>query len=259
MTRRRRLDAELVRRELSARWECGELIISGRVTVGGAPAPSLSAGRPRRPIGVAGEGPRFVVAAVKLDAALDQFAIDVAGLRVIDTGSSTGGFTDCVLQRCRRSSPLMLAETSCTSGSGPPRVTVHERTNIRHADPGRSVAPGRSSSLSLHLRSYGRQSSGRLLRRRRSSSWSSHSSKPASTSDRGRGVIETLPSGRERWTRRPMRCRAPGNHPGDHGFADHGWRRQRRVSRPRSPWSREMALETWHAARDVVVAEAEVR
>ena len=35
----------------------------------------------------------------KLDAALDAFGIDVAGRRVLDAGASTGGFTDCVLQR----------------------------------------------------------------------------------------------------------------------------------------------------------------
>ena len=35
----------------------------------------------------------------KLDAALDAFGIDVVGLRVLDAGASTGGFTDCLLQR----------------------------------------------------------------------------------------------------------------------------------------------------------------
>lgn len=45
-------------------------------------------------------GPRFVSrGGFKLEAALEHFAIDVTGLRVIDVGSSTGGFTDCVLQR----------------------------------------------------------------------------------------------------------------------------------------------------------------
>ncbi len=48
------------------------------------------------------EGPpaRFVGrGAEKLDHALDQFAIDVTGLRLLDAGASTGGFTDCALQR----------------------------------------------------------------------------------------------------------------------------------------------------------------
>jgi 23S rRNA (cytidine1920-2'-O)/16S rRNA (cytidine1409-2'-O)-methyltransferase len=36
---------------------------------------------------------------LKLEAALEQFRLDVAGLRCIDVGASTGGFTDCLLQR----------------------------------------------------------------------------------------------------------------------------------------------------------------
>lgn len=35
----------------------------------------------------------------KLDAALDHFGLDVRGMRVLDAGLSTGGFTDCLLQR----------------------------------------------------------------------------------------------------------------------------------------------------------------
>jgi len=35
----------------------------------------------------------------KLEAALDQFGIDVKGLHALDSGISTGGFTDCLLQR----------------------------------------------------------------------------------------------------------------------------------------------------------------
>ena len=35
----------------------------------------------------------------KLEAALDHFGVDVTGKRVLDSGISTGGFTDCLLQR----------------------------------------------------------------------------------------------------------------------------------------------------------------
>lgn len=46
------------------------------------------------------EEPKFVSrAGLKLEKALDYFKIDVAGLTVLDAGISTGGFTDCLLQR----------------------------------------------------------------------------------------------------------------------------------------------------------------
>ena len=47
-----------------------------------------------------GPPPRFVSrGGEKLDAALEHFAIDVGGKRALDAGASTGGFTDCLLQR----------------------------------------------------------------------------------------------------------------------------------------------------------------
>ena len=49
---------------------------------------------------VAGDGPRFVSrAGNKLAAALDRFDVAVAERHAVDIGSSTGGFTDCLLQR----------------------------------------------------------------------------------------------------------------------------------------------------------------
>ena len=102
MSGRRRLDAELVRRSLApSRTEAQRLIEAGRVTVGGAPAlkpaRQVEAGDA---IAIAGPPRRFVSrGGEKLEAALEQFGLDVAGLRVLDAGASTGGFTDCVLQR----------------------------------------------------------------------------------------------------------------------------------------------------------------
>jgi len=47
--------------------------------------------------------PRFVSrGGFKLEAALEHFKIDLAGLRVLDVGASTGGFTDCALQHGAR-------------------------------------------------------------------------------------------------------------------------------------------------------------
>lgn len=71
---------------------------------------------------------------LKLAGALDAFAIDVRGLLVLDVGASTGGFTDCVLQRGAR------AVIAVDVGYGQfawslrqdPRVTLLERVNVRH-------------------------------------------------------------------------------------------------------------------------------
>ena len=100
--RRRRLDTEMVRRGMAAsRGEAQRLIESRRVTVGGAPA--VKAARlvhAGEAVEVAGDPPRYVSrGGHKLEAALDAFGISVAGLRAIDVGASTGGFTDCLLQQ----------------------------------------------------------------------------------------------------------------------------------------------------------------
>ena len=52
------------------------------------------------PILLVADPPRFVGrGGHKLDAALEEFGLDVAGMVALDAGSSTGGFTDCLLQR----------------------------------------------------------------------------------------------------------------------------------------------------------------
>jgi 23S rRNA (cytidine1920-2'-O)/16S rRNA (cytidine1409-2'-O)-methyltransferase len=70
---------------------------------------------------------------LKLEHALDAFGLDVAGRRALDVGASTGGFTDCLLQRG-------VAEVTCVdvaygqlswSLRTDPRVTVLERCNAR--------------------------------------------------------------------------------------------------------------------------------
>ena len=102
MTARRRLDAELVRRGLVAsRAEAQAAVDAGRVTVarraGLKPARLVA---PDEPVVVLGPPRRFVSrGGDKLDAALDHFAVDVTGRRALDAGASTGGFTDCLLQR----------------------------------------------------------------------------------------------------------------------------------------------------------------
>jgi len=74
---------------------------------------------------------------LKLEAALDQFAVDVKGKVLLDVGASTGGFTDCLLQR--GAERVIAADV----GYGQlhwkirqdPRVMVLEKTNIRHLKP----------------------------------------------------------------------------------------------------------------------------
>ncbi len=73
---------------------------------------------------------------LKLEAALDHFRINPAGMTVMDVGSSTGGFTDCMLKRgagrvyCIDVGYGQLA----WSLRNDPRVTVIERANIRHLE-----------------------------------------------------------------------------------------------------------------------------
>ena len=73
----------------------------------------------------------------KIEKALDYFAIDPAGLTVMDVGASTGGFTDCLLRRGA------VKVYSIDVGYGQlawslrqdPRVKCMERTNIRYVTP----------------------------------------------------------------------------------------------------------------------------
>jgi 23S rRNA (cytidine1920-2'-O)/16S rRNA (cytidine1409-2'-O)-methyltransferase len=76
----------------------------------------------------------------KLDAALDRFPIVVSGRHCLDAGASTGGFTDCLLIR---GAATVLAVDVGYGQLHPrlredDRVTVRERTNIRHLESGPS-------------------------------------------------------------------------------------------------------------------------
>ena len=73
----------------------------------------------------------------KLQTALDAFQQDVTGCKCIDVGSSTGGFTDCLLQAGAASVACVDVNYGQLAHSLriDPRVSVFERTNIRTADP----------------------------------------------------------------------------------------------------------------------------
>ena len=91
-----------------------------------------------QPVELVGPPSRFVGrGGDKLDAALDRFAVLVAGRRCLDAGASTGGFTDALLQR--GAAEVVAVDV----GRGQlherlrrdPRVVVRERTNVRDLDP----------------------------------------------------------------------------------------------------------------------------
>ncbi len=133
---RRRLDTELVRRGLVAsRARAVAEIQAGRVVVSGAPASKAATlVAPAQPIAVLGPPPRFVGrGGEKLAAALERFGVEVAGRRALDAGASTGGFTDCLLQRGATSVVAVdvgygqLHERLRADA----RVVVRERTDIR--------------------------------------------------------------------------------------------------------------------------------
>jgi 23S rRNA (cytidine1920-2'-O)/16S rRNA (cytidine1409-2'-O)-methyltransferase len=140
VTVRRRLDAELVRRGmLGSRRQAVEAIAAGGVGVAGTPAPA-----PTRlvaadePIQISGDPPRFVSrGGDKLAAALDRFEIEVGGRRALDAGASTGGFTDCLLQAGAVHVDAVDVGRGQLAWSlrDDPRVTVRERTNVRHLQP----------------------------------------------------------------------------------------------------------------------------
>ena len=80
---------------------------------------------------------------LKLRGALDAFGFDPAGLRCIDVGCSTGGFTDCLLQA--GAAHVVAVDVGYGDFAWKlrqdPRVKLFERTNIRTADPEELGAP----------------------------------------------------------------------------------------------------------------------
>jgi 23S rRNA (cytidine1920-2'-O)/16S rRNA (cytidine1409-2'-O)-methyltransferase len=139
--RRRRLDLELVRRgHAESRQQAQQLIDAGLVLVGGAAADKPARlVAPGDPVQVLGPPARFVGrGGEKLAAALQRFDLDVVGARALDAGSSTGGFTDALLQAGAASvvavdvGRAQLHERLRADR----RVDVREQTDIRHVRAG---------------------------------------------------------------------------------------------------------------------------
>jgi 23S rRNA (cytidine1920-2'-O)/16S rRNA (cytidine1409-2'-O)-methyltransferase len=133
---RTRLDVELARRGLAASREAAQrLILAGCVRVDSRPAgkPDLKVDENSQ-VEVVGLHDQYASrGAYKLAAALDAFAIAVAGRRALDVGASTGGFTDALLQRgAARVIALDVGYGQLAMRlRNDPRVVVMERTNIR--------------------------------------------------------------------------------------------------------------------------------
>ncbi len=137
MIERERLDQLLVRRGLCpSRERAAAMVLAGAVTVDGRPA-----GKPGQRVAgdaeVALRAPAFPYVSrggKKIEAALDRFAVDPSGLVCLDAGASTGGFTDCLLQRgaARVYAVDVGYGQLAWSLRTDPRVVVRERVNARH-------------------------------------------------------------------------------------------------------------------------------
>jgi len=134
-----RLDRLLLDRGLApSREKAQALIMAGEVLVDGRKAdkPGQAVAMESR-IEILAQPPFVSRGGVKLAAALDHFAILVAGRVCLDIGASTGGFTDCLLQR----GAARVHAVDVGSGQldwkirSDARVVVHEKLNARHLRP----------------------------------------------------------------------------------------------------------------------------
>jgi 23S rRNA (cytidine1920-2'-O)/16S rRNA (cytidine1409-2'-O)-methyltransferase len=142
-TARTRLDQLLVDRGLAeTRSRAQALVLAGRVRVGAGDA-GRSGVKPGDlvpadvPVALEARLPYVSRGGEKLAAALDAFAVDSAGLVCLDAGASTGGFSDCLLQRGAsrvHAVDVGRGQLAATLASDP-RVVVHDRVNARALSP----------------------------------------------------------------------------------------------------------------------------
>jgi len=151
-----RLDQALVERGLcESREKAKRAIMAGTVKINGqlARKPSDSV-KPDDELALT-EAEKFVSrGGHKLEHALEHFKFDVTGLTAIDLGASTGGFTDCLLQR--GAAKVFAVDV----GQGQlawklrrdKRVVVMEKTNARNLTPENFRSSGRESAPFSHSR-----------------------------------------------------------------------------------------------------------
>lgn len=136
----KRLDIAIVSRRLAPSRERAQMLIqAGHVTVDGAVTRKASAiVLDDAIVSITGDALPFVGrGGLKLDAALRQFRINVSACRCLDIGASTGGFTDCLLQRGARE--VIAVDVGHgqlhPSLAADPRVRSFEGVNARHIAP----------------------------------------------------------------------------------------------------------------------------
>jgi 23S rRNA (cytidine1920-2'-O)/16S rRNA (cytidine1409-2'-O)-methyltransferase len=142
MKSRERIDKLLVERGLAnSRTKAQALVMAGVVLVGekrvDKPSEAFADDADIRIKGESAETKYVSRGGLKLEAALSAFAVDPTGLHCIDIGSSTGGFTDCLLEHGA------AHVTAIDSGTNQlvwelrtdPRVDVRENTNARNLAP----------------------------------------------------------------------------------------------------------------------------
>jgi 23S rRNA (cytidine1920-2'-O)/16S rRNA (cytidine1409-2'-O)-methyltransferase len=149
MTKRTRLDAELVRRGLArSRVQAADLIAAGQVRVSGqaaAKAATQVAQDAAITIKREDSGPDYVSrGGHKLAGAIAAFiGLKVAGRNCLDAGASTGGFTDVLLRA--GAAHVVAADVGYGqldwSLRSDPRVTVLDRINVRNLQPGQVDPP----------------------------------------------------------------------------------------------------------------------
>ncbi|MBA2277776.1 MAG: TlyA family RNA methyltransferase [Chloroflexia bacterium] len=138
MAKRQRLDVAVVERCLAdTRSRARALILAGDVLVNGQRAQHAGDAVATSDVVALRERPRFVSrGGEKLAHALDRFAVHVDGVITADLGASTGGFTDCLLQRGAHrvyAVDVGYGQIAARLRSNP-RVVVMERTNARYLE-----------------------------------------------------------------------------------------------------------------------------
>jgi len=158
---KQRLDLLLARRGLfDSREQARRAIMAGRVRVAGRPEDKPGT---QVPVGAEVEvaGPRRRYASrggEKLEHALDHFAVDPAGWVCLDVGASTGGFTDCLLQRgARRVYALDVGRGQLDHGlRQDERVVVMEGVNARYLALDALPEPVRLATVDVSFISLGK-------------------------------------------------------------------------------------------------------